>query len=1057
MKNKILKFAFSTMLAVLLATMTAAAQDVFDKVLFMFLDENGATKYAEATELKTAADFGESPELGESGQTTWYIVKGSISLNKTMDIYGDVHLILEDGAELSVNGGNSYGCYIFGSLTLYSQSYGDDMGKLTVKGDDGFLINNALTINGGFVTAQGANDGRIDIYGDFTFNGGKLVANTGYYQNGNATIGYNSPDDYVQIKEVPNGSVTIKPGRFFIVEGGDVAKGTISADDFNSKFGGKKLTPYGYKVTINNTYVVYVLPNGTIDASPIGYTLSNVKDEDNNDFDLNTPVTKDLNLTATLTPIEYTITYVLGDNATNGVGNLAKYTVETETFTLNDPSRDNCEFSGWIYEGQFEPTKDVTIKKGSIGNKSFFAKWKVNVPFTYLDANGNTQEATATELTSVWDFGRYTELGESGQTTWYIVKGSISLNKTLYFNGDVHLILADNAELSVNVSEGYGCYIRGSLTLYSQSYGDDMGKMTVEGEDGFYTNNALTINGGFITAKGADDSRLAIYGNFTFNGGKLVANTGNYQNGNATIGYNSPDNYVQIKKLYNSSVTIKDGQHFTAADFNSKFGGKKLMPRSHKVTIKISGEDYIVDVPHGKTLTPPTKAGYDFVNCKDANGADFDIATAITEDLELTAEWKPLPATAPTITADLADLSLEYGYEDGNVLTVDAEAATGHTLSYQWYSNTSSSNEGGVAIDGETSASYTILTGKNAGVTEYYYCVVTATRDDNNATATTASACAMVTVKDKIEEHGALTITENQDGKVAVFDGSYRGSEPFKIDEKITGLDHVEFKRTFSSVGEYSTIMLPLALENPGQYGTFARFEDVHQEDDKWIVDMVTLETVEAFTPYLFLPNSTEPQFKWNVTELEKTASTSTEYSVTQGDWTFTGVTEVKRWNSDDNSDYGFAGQTSTSTGTYSIGEFIKVGSGAKLSIFRCFLTKKRSSISKAAVELPASLEVRIINAVTEPEIEPIDLNDDGDIKTPVSEINPAKSDVKVWSYDKTIIIESAPNTAYRIIDAAGRVLKNDITNSTRDEIRLGNTSGIVIVIINGKTFKIKY
>jgi hypothetical protein len=249
--------------------------------------------------------------------------------------------------------------------------------------------------------------------------------------------------------------------------------------------------------------------------------------------------------------------------------------------------------------------------------------------------------------------------------------------------------------------------------------------------------------------------------------------------------------------------------------------------------------------------------------------------------------------------------------------------------------------------------------------------------------------------------------------------------------------------------------MLPLDIANPGQYGTFGRFEGVTKVGDEWIADISTVSSVEAYTPYIFRPNSTTPNFTWTVSKLEKPKDGP--YTDKVGKWTLTGVTEVKKWDTDDNNDYGFAGQTSTSTGDYKIGEFIKVATGAKLSPFRCYLTYDDNSLGKAAEELPTTIRVRIINAVVEPDVEPINPEEGGDIETPVSEIKPAKSDIRVWSYDKTIFIEAAPNTTYRIIDAAGRVLKNDITNSTRDEIRLGNTSGIVIVIINGKTFKIKY
>ena len=77
------------------------------------------------------------------------------------------------------------------------------------------------------------------------------------------------------------------------------------------------------------------------------------------------------------------------------------------------------------------------------------------------------------------------------------------------------------------------------------------------------------------------------------------------------------------------------------------------------------------------------------------------------------------PPTAPTIVTQPVDLSLTYGYTDGNVLSVSASAADGYTLSYQWISNTNASNEGGTAIEGATEASYAVPGGRNAGTTEY--------------------------------------------------------------------------------------------------------------------------------------------------------------------------------------------------------------------------------------------------------------------------------------------------------------------------------------------------
>ena len=73
---------------------------------------------------------------------------------------------------------------------------------------------------------------------------------------------------------------------------------------------------------------------------------------------------------------------------------------------------------------------------------------------------------------------------------------------------------------------------------------------------------------------------------------------------------------------------------------------------------------------------------------------------------------------------------------------------------------------------------------------------------------------------------------------------------------------------------------------------------------------------------------------------------------------------------------------------------------------------------------------------------------------TPVMEINPNNSVAKVWSFNRTIYIETTPDTKYKIIDSNGRILTTSTTKSTHDEIQI-NQSGILIVIIGNKSFKV--
>ena len=70
----------------------------------------------------------------------------------------------------------------------------------------------------------------------------------------------------------------------------------------------------------------------------------------------------------------------------------------------------------------------------------------------------------------------------------------------------------------------------------------------------------------------------------------------------------------------------------------------------------------------------------------------------------------------------------------------------------------------------------------------------------------------------------------------------------------------------------------------------------------------------------------------------------------------------------------------------------------------------------------------------------------------PAAKLN---SNVRVWSTNSSIVIENAAvNTKYAVTDVNGRVLKSSRTNSSMQEIRLGNR-GNFIVIVGDKTYKV--
>lgn len=90
-------------------------------------------------------------------------------------------------------------------------------------------------------------------------------------------------------------------------------------------------------------------------------------------------------ITFTYTPITYNVT--INCNGGSGVDSRT-YTVETATFTLGTPTRTGYTFNGWTGSNGNTAQKTISISKGSTGDKSYTAQWRVNVLTIKYHPNG---------------------------------------------------------------------------------------------------------------------------------------------------------------------------------------------------------------------------------------------------------------------------------------------------------------------------------------------------------------------------------------------------------------------------------------------------------------------------------------------------------------------------------------------------------------------------------------------------------------------------------------------------------------------------------------------
>ena len=105
-----------------------------------------------------------------------------------------------------------------------------------------------------------------------------------------------------------------------------------------------------------------------------------------------------INLKATWEIITYTIDYDLnGGSVVNG--NPVKYTVETETFTLGNPTKTGYSFTGWILGDSDVKNLTVIIEKGYWGNLTFTACYEANKYTLSFNENGGDESVSAITVT----------------------------------------------------------------------------------------------------------------------------------------------------------------------------------------------------------------------------------------------------------------------------------------------------------------------------------------------------------------------------------------------------------------------------------------------------------------------------------------------------------------------------------------------------------------------------------------------------------------------------------------------------------------------------------
>lgn len=142
--------------------------------------------------------------------------------------------------------------------------------------------------------------------------------------------------------------------------------------------------------------------------------------------------------------IEYEIKYNLnGGNIEGNQSNPSKYTIETEEFTLKNPTRVGYTFIGWTGSNGTTPQKEVIIPKGTIGNLEYTANWEV-IPTDEpddleIEISYSTKELTNKDVTVIISANNKIEAIEG----WILSEDGKSISKVYRENATETVTIID--------------------------------------------------------------------------------------------------------------------------------------------------------------------------------------------------------------------------------------------------------------------------------------------------------------------------------------------------------------------------------------------------------------------------------------------------------------------------------------------------------------------------------------------------------------------------------------------------------------------------------------
>ena len=363
------------------------------------------------------------------------------------------------------------------------------------------------------------------------------------------------------------------------------ASGKIKYHTTNSMF-------FGDEATASPT-----TPSGSNFVGNIGNTI--IKNNSNlisgTTYNTITTPAQDLTLYAIWEPINYEIMYDLQGGVLYNTTNPTTYNPDTNTITLNNPTKIGYTFLGWTGSNGNTPETTVTIPIGSTGDKAYIANWQVNNYTLTFDANGGNVSTTTKSVQYGQTYNDLPTPTREGYTFrgWY--KTFDGTND--YINMGREYMYED--KISVHTSAYMDDWSTFSSVIFSstQTGGWNIDKKGSTGQIEFNVYDSEVGNKVFLgetyasLLPGWHDFDLVFDGEYAYGyvDGKLSGKSAKFTSGN--IGYN-PTNSIFIGGEATNSPTAPNTYRFTGNLGNIIIkNSDKLISRTTYNTITAPAQD----------------------------------------------------------------------------------------------------------------------------------------------------------------------------------------------------------------------------------------------------------------------------------------------------------------------------------------------------------------------------------------------------------------------------------------------------------------------------------